>query len=367
MKHIGILGGGQLGRMMALSAKQMGCTVATLDPTPDAPCAQVADRHIEAEFSDVESARLLASESDVVTFEFENISAETAEAIDEKLPQGTELLFQTQHRLREKALLSTHGLPVAPYRSVRSMEELHEAKEKLGIPFVLKTARFGYDGKGQHVVKSESDFAKLLETFEVDEYVAEKWLTFEKELSVIVVRSEKEVSVFPVSENVHENNILHLSIVPARVEDATADEAVALAKKFAEAINLIGTLAIELFLTQDGLIVNELAPRPHNSGHYTLDACETSQFEQHVRALIGLPLGKTTLLTPVVMVNILGEHVTALEEEWSTLSPRTKVHLYGKKDAKRGRKMGHLNILADSIPEALKEIERLGIWKEKVK
>ncbi len=311
MKRIGILGGGQLGRMMALSAREMGFKILTLDPTDSAPCAQVADRHIKAPFTDVEAAKQLAAESDVVTYEFENISTEVAEAI-------------------------------------------------------LKTARFGYDGKGQTVIRTEEQFQAAIERFEPTEYVAEQWLPFDQEISVIVTRSATETRVFPVSENIHRENILHLSIVPARISESLEQEAIALAESIADAVGLIGTLAIELFVVGSRLIVNELAPRPHNSGHYSIDACETSQFEQHIRAISGLPLGDTRLTTPVVMANILGQHVTALYEQLPRLNARTKVHLYGKAEAKTGRKMGHLNILADTVDDALAEVERLSIWKETV-
>lgn len=367
MKKIGILGGGQLGRMMALSAREMGYELLTLDPTENAPCAQITDHQIVADFTDVEAAKRLARESDVVTYEFENISHEVATAIGDKLVHGTELLFQTQHRIREKEMIERHGYQVAPYHAVHTVADLKEASERLGLPFVLKTARFGYDGKGQTVIRTAADLAGSIKTFEPTEYVAEKWLPFDQEISVIVTRSERETRVFPVSENIHRDNILHLSIVPARISSELSQQAIDLATNIAEAVGLIGTLAIELFVVGSELIVNELAPRPHNSGHYSIDACETSQFEQHIRAICGLPLGDTRLTTPVVMANILGQHVTALSEEQHTLSARTKVHLYGKQEAKTGRKMGHLNILADSVEEALAEVERLQIWKETVR
>lgn len=366
MKRIGILGGGQLGRMMALSAREMGFEILTLDPTDNAPCAQVADQHIQAAFTDVEAAKQLAVESDVVTYEFENISTEVAEAIGTKLIHGTDLLFQTQHRVREKEMIERIGHSVAPYHPVTHPSDLEEAKQRLGLPFVLKTARFGYDGKGQTVIRTEEQFQEAIKQFEPTEYVAEQWLLFDQEISVIVTRSATETRVFPVSENIHQENILHLSIVPARISESLEQEAIALAESIADAVGLIGTLAIELFVVGSRLIVNELAPRPHNSGHYSIDACETSQFEQHIRAISGLPLGDTRLTTPVVMANILGQHVTALYEELPRLNARTKVHLYGKAEAKTGRKMGHLNIIADTVDDALAEVERLSIWKETV-
>lgn len=362
--RIGILGGGQLGRMMSLSASAMGYETLCLDPNPNAPTAQVAG-NIVATFNDVEAAKELARRSDVVTYEFENIDAQMIEAIEEKCPQGMDVLKATQHRLLEKQMIEAAGLRVAPYVPVRTLRDVYRAQDLLGLPFVIKTCRFGYDGKGQTVIRSEQDLQLFVDQFVEQEYVAEAWLSFEKELSVIVTRGVDETSTFPISENVHHRNILHLSIVPARVSQDTQDEARHLALQLADHIGLIGTLAVELFVMKDGrLYVNELAPRPHNSGHYTIDACETSQFEQHIRAVTGMRLGRTQLTSPVVMVNILGEHMQQLDA--NALPSNVKLHLYGKDEAKTGRKMGHLNVLGETVEEALHTIEQLAIWKETV-
>lgn len=365
---IGILGGGQLGRMIALSARQMGYRIVTLDPTPDSPCGQVADRQIVAPFDSVEQARELARCSDVLTYEFENISSDVARVLEREsfLPQGAALLHLTQNRLREKERVQKAGVPVASFLPVRSREELRKRVAELGLPAVLKTAEGGYDGKGQFVLKGPEQVAMAEEEVarRGGEWILEKFVPFVKELSVIVARNRRgEVATFPVAENIHHNNILHLSIAPARVDESIQRRAEELARKLADAFQLVGLLAIELFLLEDGqLKVNELAPRPHNSGHYTQEACRTSQFEQHVRAICNLPLGDTTLIQPTVMVNILGEHLPLVLQALPHLHPAFKLHLYGKKEAKPGRKMGHFNVLADEPEEALAMIKDLKIW-----
>lgn len=364
---IGILGGGQLGRMIALSGRQMGYRIVTLDPTPDSPCGQVADRQIVAPFDDVDGARQLAQAADVLTYEFENISSEVARELEQSsfLPQGYALLHTTQNRLREKEAVKKAGVPVAPFRSVRTVQDLEQAIEDLGLPAVLKTAEGGYDGKGQYVLRDRDDVHRAAETVAQSGliWVLEQLVPFVKELSIIVARNLKgEIATFPVAENIHHNNILHLSIAPARVEQEVVEEAKKVARRLAHYFGLVGLLAIELFLLPDGrLVVNELAPRPHNSGHYTQEACRTSQFEQHVRAVCNLPLGDTTLIAPTVMVNILGQHLADVIRMLPSLDPSFKLHLYGKKEAKPGRKMGHLNVVADHR-EALEKIKALKIW-----
>lgn len=363
---IGILGGGQLGRMMAIAAKEMGYRVAVLEPTTDSPCGQVSDTEFVAQYDDKKMVEQLAEASAVITYEFENIDREMAKILEEKqlLPQGYKLLETTQHRLREKEAITSLGLPVAPFVAVSSAQDVMTGIQKLGLPAVLKTCTGGYDGKGQVVIKEEQEAEAAFATLSgAKELVLEQWIPFEKEVSVIVVRSTKgEVKTFPVAENIHVNNILHQSIVPARLDTTVLEKAEQLALTLAKGMNMVGTLAVEMFVTKDGeIFVNELAPRPHNSGHYTLNACETSQFEQHVRAICGLPLGSTELLKPVVMVNILGEHMPKMYEALEQFS-NVKLHLYGKVEAKTGRKMGHVNILAESVEEALKKSDELGIW-----
>lgn len=376
---IGVLGGGQLGRMLALAGRNMGYRFVTLDPTEDAPCGQVADEQILANFDDVEAARKLAALSDVITYEFENVDAHVTSILmnESYVPQGSELLYTTQHRLREKRAIEAAGVPVAPYAEIKSAAELKEAVIKFGTPCVLKTATGGYDGKGQWVIRSLDEVEEAYETLSraKTELVLEQFIHFDKELSVIAARSPRgEVKAFPAAENIHVHNILHQSIVPARIPADVQQEAEKLATRIAESLGVIGLIAVELFLTKDGqLYVNELAPRPHNSGHYTMEACRTSQFEQHVRAICNLPLGSTELISPVVMVNLLGEHIEPLHGqidqpgflEAVDLGVSAKVHLYGKKEAKEKRKMGHINLLTSDVEQALIWIERTRIWESK--
>ena len=362
---IGIIGGGQLGRMMALSAKASGFKIAVLEPTLNGPCAQVADIEINGAYDDIESLKKLADVSDVITYEFENISFEALDWLKDHayLPQGSTLLKLTQDRLTEKNAIVNAGATVAPYHEIQSIDDVHKFVEELGLPCVLKTTRGGYDGKGQLVIKEKSDIAEADALLKAGVCVLEAWIPFTKEISVIVTRnSNGESKQFPVAENIHVENILHKSIVPARISPIAEQRAIEQAAKLAEALDLVGTLAVEMFLTaEDQIIINELAPRPHNSGHYTMEACETSQFEQHIRAVCNWPLGNTELLKPVVMVNILGEHLAPLLSEIPTRKD-WKIHLYGKAEAKYKRKMGHVNILRSTVEEALSESEQSTIW-----
>ncbi|THE10469.1 5-(carboxyamino)imidazole ribonucleotide synthase [Bacillus timonensis] len=364
-KTIGIIGGGQLGRMMAISAKEMGFFVAVLNPTPNSPCGQVADIEITANYNDLEAIKQLASVSDVITYEFENIDYEALTWLEENanLPQGSDLLKITQDRGTEKSAIQEIGLRVAPFLLIENEEQLAEAVENIGVPSVLKTCRGGYDGKGQFVLKKRTDVKEAANLLVSGMCILEAWVPFEKEISVIVTRnSAGEAKTFPVAENIHVENILHQSIVPARISKKTEAKAKEMAMKLASELQLVGTLAVEMFVTEDGEIyINELAPRPHNSGHYTIDACETSQFEQHVRSVCNWPLGETTLLRPVVMTNILGEHLQPLLEKVSLLA-NVKVHLYGKKEAKVKRKMGHVTVLEKTTEEALEKSNSLQIW-----
>ncbi|USK70632.1 5-(carboxyamino)imidazole ribonucleotide synthase [Peribacillus asahii] len=363
---IGIIGGGQLGRMMALSAKASGFKIAVLEPAADGPCAQVADIEINGEYDDIASLKKLADVSDVITYEFENISFEALDWLRDHayLPQGSQLLKLTQDRLTEKKAIADAGAMVAPYREIQTISDIHQYIEELGYPSVLKTTRGGYDGKGQLVIREEADIPQAEPLLKSGVCVLEAWIPFTKEISVIVTRNASgDCQQFPVAENIHVDNILHKSIVPARISEMAEQRAIEQASKLAEAFELVGTLAVEMFLTEDdNIIVNELAPRPHNSGHYTMEACETSQFEQHVRAVCNWPLGNTELLKPVVMVNILGEHLDPLLKEIPTRKD-WKVHLYGKAEAKTKRKMGHVNILRPTVEEALHESNQSGIWQ----
>jgi len=374
---IGVLGGGQLGRMLAIAGRNMGYRFVTLDPSEDSPCGQVADEQIVAAYHDADAARLLAQKSDVITYEFENVDANVADMlmVESYVPQGSKLLYTTQHRLREKRAIEAAGVKVAPYQEISSVEQLQQAVEKFGTPCVLKTATGGYDGKGQWVIRSESEVTEAFETLNRSgtELVVEKFVRFHKELSVIAARSPRgEVRVFPPAENIHVDNILHLSIVPARISREIAEKAQLMASQIVSSLEAVGLLAIELFLTEDGeLYVNELAPRPHNSGHYTMEACTVSQFEQHLRAICNISLAEPKLLTPVVMVNVLGEHVEPLlqwlaadgEDELREIGIAAKIHLYGKKEAKHKRKMGHINLLTNDVEKALTWVEQSPIWK----
>jgi 5-(carboxyamino)imidazole ribonucleotide synthase len=365
---IGIIGGGQLGRMMALSAKAMGYRIAVLEPTEDSPCGQVADYQIIGSYDDVTAISKLAEVSDVITYEFENIDAAALEWLCEQayVPQGKNVLEITQDRGKEKSAIEAAGVLVAPYAVINSPADLYTNSEWIGFPSVLKTVRGGYDGKGQMVLKSKQDLEKALVLLEGGQCILEKWISFTKEISVIITRATTgETTVFPVAENIHRQNILHQTIAPARISKTAKEKAVQAAIQLANALKVVGTLAVEMFLTEeDTIYINELAPRPHNTGHYTIEACETSQFEQHIRSVCNLPLGSTKLLKPAVMVNILGEHVQDVLDNITNV-PDWKLHLYGKKDPKEKRKMGHVTLLCDSIENAVSELNNSLIWEEK--
>lgn len=376
---IGLLGGGQLGRMIALDGRKMGYRFQVLDPTPDAPAAQVCDHQVVGAFTDAQAARRLAEACDVVTYEFENVDAGVAQALETttSVPQGSRLLFTTQHRVREKTALRDAGLPVTPFVAIERVEDIREAYASFDGKMVVKTCQGGYDGKGQWMVTDEAELLTNLPTWEryLEEatergldhpaLIAEQFIPFQGEISVVVARSPRgEVAVFPPAENIHVHHILHLSMVPARFDERIVEAASEIARRVAEQLSVVGLVAVEMFVSKSGeLFINELAPRPHNSGHYTMDACATSQFEQHVRAICNLPLGDTQLLSPVVMVNVLGQHVDDLLGQMVQMPGNMKVHLYGKAEAKADRKMGHVNVLASSVDEALNQIRALGIWE----
>lgn len=353
---IGIVGGGQLARMSGLAARAMGYRVIVADPDPDCPAAAIADQVVVGSLKEPEALARLADLCDVVTYEFENISPAVLERLAETKPvrPGAHVLRVTQNRISEKSALQAMGVPVAPWRAVSTPEEFREAIAAIGIPSVLKTATEGYDGKGQAVIRSEADAAAAYTKLGGRPLVLEAFVPFQLEVSVMVARNPQgETVTFPVSENIHELNILAYSIVPARVSPETAETARQVALRIAASLDLVGILGVELFVLPDGsVLVNELAPRPHNSGHYTQDACATSQFEQHIRAVCGLPLGDTQLLTPVTMVNLMGEDYP-LQVAEALQDRRVKLHLYGKREARPHRKMGHLNVLGASADEAL--------------
>ncbi|MEE1132248.1 MAG: 5-(carboxyamino)imidazole ribonucleotide synthase [Caryophanon sp.] len=364
---IGIIGGGQLGRMMALAAKEAGFKVAVLEPSMDSPCGQVADIRIVANYDDEAALEELAEVSDVITYEFENIDYEGLKRLTTiaYVPQGAELVRITQNRVTEKAAIVEAGCPVAPYVVARTYEELVAQIDTIGYPCIVKTARGGYDGKGQQLLKSADDLALAANLFEHSECIAEGFVPFEKEISVIVQRNGNgETCCLPVGENIHVHHILHETIVPARIDDTTAQKAEKAATQIADYLDLVGTVAVEMFVLADGeIVINELAPRPHNSGHYSIEACNVSQFHQHIRAVCGWPLRKPRLWAPSIMVNVLGQHVMPLSNSISKY-PDWSLHLYGKQEAKVNRKMGHVTIMTDDVEKTLIEIEQSGIWPE---
>lgn len=355
---VGVLGSGQLGRMFAIAARRMGYRVHTLSPDDDTPTGQVADREVQAAYDDLDQVRDFARQVDVVTFEFENVPAGTAEAAAEFAPvrPSGHVLYTTQHRLREKTFLSQAGFPTVPFRRVTSLDELHAALGELGYPAVLKTAGWGYDGKGQSKIASPEAAAGAWKTLGTGEAVLEAFIDFDMELSVVAARGlDGQTADFGVLANSHSNHILDVTVSPAPVAEWTAREAVEIAREILAKLDVVGVLCVEFFLARDGrLLVNELAPRPHNSGHLTFDASVTSQFEQQLRAICGLPLGSTELLCPAAMANLLGDLWTAGTPDWVAACgyPNVKLHLYGKLAARPGRKMGHLTALADSVDEA---------------
>lgn len=362
---IGIVGGGQLGRMLALAAKAMGYRIAVLDPAEDCPASQVSDQHLIARYDDSAALQKLAEIADVVTYEFENVDYEALQEIENlvSIPQGTDLLSITQDRILEKAYLESANINIAPYAVIVTRDDIEAEISSIGYPAVLKTVQGGYDGKGQVVISKPEDITEAEQLLQYGSCVLEAWIPFEKEISIVVARNfNGQIEVFPASENVHKHNILHTSRVPALINQETNEEAEGIAFKLAEVLQLQGVLAVEMFVTKSGAIyVNELAPRPHNSGHYTIEACTISQFTQHIRAIAGLPLLKPELLKPAVMVNILGQHVAPLENEIPNY-PRWYVHYYGKQEARENRKMGHITILTDNPEATLQDIKELKIW-----
>jgi 5-(carboxyamino)imidazole ribonucleotide synthase len=357
---IGLLGGGQLGRMFGIAARRMGYRVHTFEPAPDSPAGQISDREFNGPYTDRELLNAFVRSVDVVTFEFENIPAEVVDRISQTKPvhPRSEVLHICQNREREKSFLRQHRYPHAPFAIISNQAELDAALESIGTPSVLKTADFGYDGKGQRKFLKGDRFD--YSEFGATRAVLEKWIPFERELSVICARDgHGEVRAFPASENVHTRRILDYSIVPARVTPEVQSRAASIAQNIAGDLKVVGLIAVEFFLTKDSqLLVNELAPRPHNSGHYTFDACLTSQFEQQLRAVCGLPFGSTALLRPVVMVNLLGDlwRGGTLPDWRPILShPCAKFHLYGKMEGRPGRKMGHFCVLRETIEQALAE------------
>jgi len=343
---IGVMGGGQLGRMFAIAARRMGYRIHTFAPDEDTPAGQLADREIHADYDDEVAVRKFAKGVDVLTFEFENIPIQTIRWAAEhcEVRPGGDVLHISQHRLREKEFLSAAGFPLPAYCPVANIRELEAGVAKTGLPCVLKTASFGYDGKGQRKIVAREEVRGL--ELGGEAFVLEAFVNFSKEISVVVARGAGgQTEVFPVCENIHRDHILDLTVTPARIDSLAARAAQDLARGIAEEIGLVGVLAVEMFLMPDGaILVNELAPRPHNSGHFSFDACLTSQFEQQLRAVCGLPLGSPALLRPCAMANLLGDLWSHGEPDWLAASAfqDVKIHIYGKAEPKPKRKMGHL-------------------------
>jgi 5-(carboxyamino)imidazole ribonucleotide synthase len=357
---IGVFGSGQLGRMMALAARTLGYRIHCFSPDQNSPTGQVADQETSAPYEDLDAVRRFVQHVDVVTFEFENVASEVAEiALEEGVPvrPGGSVLHTTQHRLREKRFLAASGLPVTPFVEVNSLAELQNAVAQLGYPAILKTAAFGYDGKGQARINNAREIEAAWQAIGGTAAILESFVPFVCEVSVVAARgSDGSYVDYGLIENIHERHILDLSIAPARVSPDLAPRASELARAVLEKLEVIGVLCVECFVTANGdLLINELAPRPHNSGHLTIDAAVTSQFEQQVRAVCGLPLGDPTLLRPAVMANLLGDRWQAGEPNWAAAlqQPQVKLHLYGKAQWRLGRKMGHLTALADKVDVAL--------------
>lgn len=362
---LGMLGGGQLGRMFTIAARTMGYEVIVLDPDKESPAGKLATTHICADYSDQAALDQITKSCDAVTTEFENVPASTLEALAKTCPvrPGAQAVTITQDRIHEKNFLKDNGFPTAPFAIIHSLEELKAGINEIGTPAILKVSRFGYDGKGQFAINAKSDAEKGWQTLQGEACVLEQRMPLDIEVSVVLARGlESEVKCYPVSENIHESGILDVTVVPARINKEQKSKVLKMAKQIAIALDYVGIMAVEFFISNGELLVNEIAPRPHNSGHYTLDACVTDQFEQQVRAVCGLPLGDTRLLSPVVMINMLGDiwH-DGHTPKWQKLlnHANVKLHLYGKKEARPGRKMGHFNVLAENINDALSLAEDL--------
>ena len=355
---IGVLGSGQLGRMFAIAARRMGYRVHTFSPEDDTPTGQVADVEVAAEYTDLEALRAFARNVSVVTFEFENVPIEAVDAVEEYAPVRPSgvALHTAQQRAREKAFLADRGFPTTPFARAETLDELWTGVAAVGTPAVVKTAAFGYDGKGQHKVITPADVEHIWTAIGHQEAIVEKLVSLQAEISVIAARGlDGEIAEYPPFENRHRQHILDLTTCPAAIPDSLRRRAIDITRAVLEALQYVGVLCIEFFVTTDGeLLVNELAPRPHNSGHLTFDAAVTSQFEQQVRAICGLPLGSTDLLRPAAMVNLLGDLWIDGEPNWTAAlrSRDVKLHLYGKTEPRPGRKMGHITAMGHTVAEA---------------
>ena len=353
---IGILGGGQLGRMLATAAARLGLRCQVFSPDPDSPAFNVVMNATCAEYADVEALELFASDVDVITYEFENVPAASAMILAARRPvlPDRKILETTQDRLAEKDFVTRLGIGTADYADISSAAALRTAIARIGLPAVLKTRRFGYDGKGQAIIRNGDDPDLVWENLATKSAILEAFIPFEREISVIAARSASgQVECFDVTENEHSDHILKISRAPAAISDALAAQARGIAERIAQALNYVGVLAVEMFVVPgDGgpkVLVNEIAPRVHNSGHWTLDGASISQFEQHIRAIAGWPLGKPVRHGPVTMTNLIGDDIKDYEQ-WLTV-PGANLHLYGKGPPRPGRKMGHVTqVAAPKVP-----------------
>lgn len=359
---LGVLGSGQLGRMFTIAARRMGYRVHTFSPDEDTPTGQVADVEVVAPYDDLDALRTFAAQVDVVTFEFENVPIEAIDVVEALAPvrPAGMALHTAQQRAREKAFLADHGFPTVPFARAVTLDELRDGVALVGTPCVVKTAAFGYDGKGQHRLNAPEDVDRVWAAIGHQEAVIERYIRLQAEISVIAARGvDGEIAVYPVFLNRHRQHILDLTTCPAEVPQAVASRAVEIARAILEEFGYVGILCVEFFVSTDHeLMVNELAPRPHNSGHLTFDASVTSQFEQQVRAICGLPLGSTELLRPAAMANLLGELWEDGEPNWAAACRfnDVKLHLYGKSEPRRGRKMGHLTAMAGTALDAQERV-----------
>ncbi|MEX1200024.1 MAG: 5-(carboxyamino)imidazole ribonucleotide synthase [Methylophaga sp.] len=362
---LGMLGGGQLGRMFTTAAQTMGYKVIVLDPDKDSPAGIIADQHICAAYDDEKALSQLAAECAAISTEFENIPATTLAFLEQRtvVHPSSQALAKTQNRNVEKNFIRSQGIATVPFVSIYQRDDLTKAAEKIQFPAILKVATFGYDGKGQVVCQDLDAAYAAFDSLDQKECVLEQRIDLQREISVVLARSASgDITAFPVAENVHVNGILHSTTVPSNAAKGLAQAAIEKASKIAEGLDYVGTLAVEFFISQqDEVIANEIAPRPHNSGHYTLDACPTSQFEQQVRMLCGLASGDVSLQSPVVMFNLLGNVWGQSQPHWDKLlaEANIKLHLYGKKAARPGRKMGHFNVLADNTETAMQQAEQV--------
>jgi 5-(carboxyamino)imidazole ribonucleotide synthase len=353
---IGILGGGQLGRMLAMAAARLGLRCQVFSPDPDSPAFDVVLHATCAEYADVEALELFANDVDVITYEFENVPAATAMVLAARRPvlPTQKILETTQDRLIEKDFVKRLGIGTADYADVSSVETLRAAIARIGLPAVIKTRRFGYDGKGQAIIREGDDIDQIWQDLATRSAILEAFIPFEREISVIAARSaDGEVECYDVTENEHRDHILKFSYAPADIPESLAIQARGIAHKIASALDYVGVLAVEMFVVQGGngptVLVNEIAPRVHNSGHWTLDGATISQFEQHIRAIAGWPLGKPVRHGPVTMTNLIGDDIND-HERWLTV-PGATVHLYGKGPARPGRKMGHVTQVGATKPK----------------